>query len=133
MTSKNLAKRLRHRRISLGLSQGTIAHRAGINAVYVSNFELEKSTNHAAAIRRVLIEAGLQNRTWRKAEKESAFRRSILAAVPHSPEKDILQAAMLARASHFLALGRAEEADAILDFLPAEAVERLLNYFFRED
>lgn len=131
-TLQEIGKRLRARREKLGMTQAIVAHRSKTCSVYVSNVELGKTASHVDAIRRTLLDAELQNRRWRKAEEELAVRRSFMEAVPSSPQKSVLIAAMLIRAEELLGQGKAEEADVILEFVPRDLGEKLLNDFFGE-
>ena len=66
-------------------------------------------------------------------EARIAAQRALFVALPASPEKDALKAAMLDRAWCLIDSGKGEEADAILEFLPEADAVALIDEYFREE
>lgn len=57
-------------------------------------------------------------------------QRAVFVAVPDSPAKRDLEAAMLARARVLLDDGQAEACDALLEFLPEKIARQMLDEWF---
>lgn len=132
--------RLRERRQRLGKTQREIANLAGLRyAEYVSNAEYGIGpAENIEAIRRAIVNlesAPRYIRESRRRQKQAvaameariAAQRALWAAVPASPEKAALQAAMLARITDLMDQGEGEAADAIAEFLPADEATAVLD------
>lgn len=133
--------RLRERRQRLGMSQGQIAAAAGLRyAYYVSVAEVHGHLHYGDRVRRALIDIELQRRVKRKlaAHKQSwlaserarvARQEALWAALPTSPEKIALQAAMLDRCIDLMDAGDGEACDAIAEWLPPNAVQAMFDHW----
>lgn len=69
-------------------------------------------------------------KAWAASEAERIRRQRVYLTALDGPLKNGLVARMLDRAWELLDCGEAEAADAILEFVPADQAERLLQEFF---
>jgi transcriptional regulator with XRE-family HTH domain len=127
---------IRERRIGLGLSQRQVGAMARVAQSEVSRAELDKPVGDRVY---KLIEDALGSderdgqAAWMESEQARiAGHQEVWDAVPESPEKDALKAAMLARAFDLLCEGRAEEADTMMEFLPQADVLAVLQLWETE-
>lgn len=122
---------IKQRRLALGLTQAQLAGFAGLPySTTVSNAEHGRSCSPAH--RAMIAEALDRQERILRGDPEIDARRKFLAAIPPSPELDAFVTALVDRAWHLLDGGEAQvfAADALLEFLPADASKAVLDAFF---
>jgi transcriptional regulator with XRE-family HTH domain len=124
--------RLKPRREKLGLTQYDLAEKADIRqSTYISMAERGRAPPRVVQqVRQTLFRLECERRAQRRADSYIASAEKCWGAVPDSPEKSALLQVFATRVRLYFDNMELEKGDIILELLPKELAEEILNETF---